>query len=63
VSALLHKGAAIGTVLAFMMSVTALSLPEALILRQAMRLRLLALFFGTVAVGILLVGWMFNGLL
>ena len=60
VDALLGKGAALGTVLAFMMAVTALSLPEAIILRRVMKPRLLAAFFGIVALGILLVGFMFN---
>lgn len=62
VEALLAKGAALGTTLAFMMATIGLSAPEAVILRQAMRPRLLALFFGTVACGILLVGWLFNAL-
>jgi len=63
VSALLEKGAALGTALAFMMSVTALSAPEAILLRKVLKPRLLATFFGIVAVGILLVGWLFNLLL
>ncbi len=58
--ALLGKGAALGTVLAFMMSVIALSLPEAIILRKVLKPRLIAVFFGVVATGILLVGWLFN---
>jgi uncharacterized protein len=60
VEALLGKGAAIGTVLAFMMSVIALSLPEMLILRQVLTLRLIAVFIGVVAAGILTVGYLFN---
>ena len=60
VQALLGKGAALGTVLAFMMSVIALSLPEAIILRKVLKPRLIAVFFGVVAVGILLVGYLFN---
>jgi len=60
VQALLGKGAALGTVLAFMMSVIGLSLPEAIILRQVLKPRLIALFFGVVASGILLVGYLFN---
>ena len=60
VQALLGKGAALGTVLAFMMSVIALSLPEAIILRKVLKFRLVALFFGIVAVGIILVGYLFN---
>ena len=60
VEALLAKGAALGTVLAFMMSVIALSLPEMIILRKVLKLRLLATFVGVVAAGILLVGYAFN---
>jgi uncharacterized membrane protein YraQ (UPF0718 family) len=60
VEALLGKGAALGTVLAFMMSVIALSMPEMLILRQVLTLRLIAVFIGVVASGILAVGFLFN---
>ncbi|MGN6368213.1 MAG: permease [Phycisphaerae bacterium] len=60
VEALLGKGAALGTVLAFMMSVIGLSLPEAVILRKVLKMRLIAVFFGDVATGILLVGYLFN---
>ena len=60
VQALLGKGAALGTVLAFMMSVIGLSLPEAVILRKVLKLRLIVVFFGVVAFGILLVGYLFN---
>ncbi|MBP9901392.1 MAG: permease [Verrucomicrobia subdivision 3 bacterium] len=60
VQALLGKGAALGTVLAFMMSVIALSLPEAIILRKVLKPRLIATFFGVVALGIVLVGSLFN---
>jgi len=60
VQALLEKGAALGTVLAFMMSVIALSLPEAIILRKVLELRLIATFIGVVGAGILLVGYIFN---
>ncbi|ACB77336.1 permease [Opitutus terrae] len=63
VQALLGKGAALGTVLAFMMAVIGLSLPEAIILRQVLKPRLIAAFFGVVASGILLVGYLFNALL
>lgn len=63
VSALLEKGAALGTALAFMMAVTALSAPEAILLRKVLKPRLLATFFGIVSAGILLVGWLFNLLL
>ncbi|MCA1990311.1 MAG: permease, partial [Desulfarculus sp.] len=54
------KGAALGTVLAFMMSVIALSLPEMLILRKVLKPHLIAVFAGVVGVGILLVGYLFN---
>ena len=60
VQALLGKGAALGTVLAFMMSVIGLSLPETIILRKVLRPQLIAVFVGVVAVGILLVGYLFN---
>jgi uncharacterized membrane protein YraQ (UPF0718 family) len=60
VQALLGKGAALGTALAFMMAVIGLSLPEAVILRKVLKPRLLAAFFGIVAVGILIVGYLFN---
>jgi uncharacterized membrane protein YraQ (UPF0718 family) len=63
VEALLAKGAALGTVLAFMMSVIALSLPEMVILRRVLKLRLIAVFAGVVATGILLVGYVFNAVL
>ena len=60
VQALLAKGAALGTVLAFMMSVIALSLPEMVILRKVLKVRLIVTFIGVVAVGILIVGYVFN---
>jgi uncharacterized protein len=60
VEALLAKGAALGTVLAFMMSVIALSLPEMVILRKVLKPRLIATFAGVVATGIILVGYVFN---
>jgi len=60
VQALLAKGAALGTVLAFMMSVIALSLPEMVILRKVLKARLIATFIGVVATGILIVGYVFN---
>jgi uncharacterized membrane protein YraQ (UPF0718 family) len=63
VQALLGKGAALGTVLAFMMSVIGLSLPEMVILRKVLRPQLIATFVGIVAVGILGVGWLFNAVL
>ncbi|OIP08072.1 MAG: hypothetical protein AUK49_12820 [Betaproteobacteria bacterium CG2_30_68_42] len=60
VEALMGKGAALGTVLAFMMSVIALSAPEMIILRKVLKPRLIATFAGVVAAGILLVGTVFN---
>lgn len=60
VEALLGKGAALGTVLAFMMAVIALSAPEMIILRKVLKPRLIAVFAGVVAAGILLVGYLFN---
>jgi uncharacterized membrane protein YraQ (UPF0718 family) len=60
VQALLGKGAALGTVLAFMMSVIGLSLPEAIILRKVLKPPLIAVFFGVVAAGIVIVGYLFN---
>ncbi|MCM2303342.1 MAG: permease [Elusimicrobia bacterium] len=63
VQALLAKGAALGTVLAFMMSVIALSAPEMIILRKVLKPRLIAVFAGTVAAGIMLVGFVFNAVL
>jgi uncharacterized protein len=63
VEALLGKGLPLGTVLAFMMAVTALSLPELLILRRVMRRELIAVFVIVVAGGILAVGYLFNALI
>jgi len=60
VEALLGKGAALGTVLAFMMSVIALSLPEMVILRKVLKPRLIAVFIGVVGCGILFTGFLFN---
>jgi len=60
VEALLGKGAALGTVLAFMMSVIALSLPEIVILRKVLKPRLIAVFIGVVGSGIMFVGYLFN---
>ncbi|MFH1394130.1 MAG: permease [Candidatus Micrarchaeota archaeon] len=57
---LFQKGAPLGTALSFMMATAALSLPEAIILRRAMKLPLLALFFGMIALGIILIGYLFN---
>jgi hypothetical protein len=63
VHALMEKGMAFGTVLAFMMAVTALSLPEAIILKNVLKMRLLLTFFGIVAVAIVGVGYLFNAIL
>lgn len=58
--ALLTKGAGLGTVISFMMSVTALSLPSMIMLQKAMRPKLLGAFIGTVTIGIILIGSLFN---
>lgn len=58
--ALLAKGAQLGTILAFMMAVTTLSLPSMIMLRKAVKPKLLALFIGICTVGIILVGYLFN---
>lgn len=63
VEALLGKGAALGSVLAFMMSVIALSLPEMIILRKVLKPRLIAAFIAVVASGILLMGYLFNAVI
>jgi uncharacterized membrane protein YraQ (UPF0718 family) len=62
VEALLGKGAALGTTLAFMMSVIALSLPEMIILRKVLSMKLIAVFISVVGSGILTVGFLFNAL-
>ena len=58
--ALLYKGAQLGTILAFMMAVTTLSLPSLIMLRKAVKPKLLALFTGICTVGIIVVGYLFN---
>jgi hypothetical protein len=63
VKVLMEKGMAMGTSLAFMMAVTALSLPEAIILRKVLKPRLLAIYFSVVAVGIMLTGYLFNAVI
>ena len=63
IQALMEKGAAVGTALAFMMAVVGLSLPETIILRRVLRWQLLAIFVGVVAVGIIAVGYLFNAIL
>ncbi|HVP21718.1 MAG TPA: permease [Anaerolineaceae bacterium] len=60
VSALMEKGASLGTVLAFMMSVVGLSLPETIILRRVLKPQLIAVFIGTVALAIMIIGYLFN---
>ena len=63
VYALMEKGLSTGTVLAFMMAVTALSLPEMIILRKVLKLPLLAVFVGIMAITITAVGYLFNAIL
>jgi uncharacterized membrane protein YraQ (UPF0718 family) len=63
VKVLMDKGMAIGTALSFMMAITALSLPEGIILRKVLKPRLLAIFFGVVAIGIMITGYLFNWIL
>jgi uncharacterized membrane protein YraQ (UPF0718 family) len=60
VQALLEKGASLGTVLAFMMSVIGLSLPETIILKKVLKLQLIFVFIGVVTAGIIIVGFLFN---
>jgi len=63
VSVLTEKGMAMGTVLAFMMAVVGLSLPEAIILRKVLKPKLIAVYFGVNAVGIVVIGYLFNAVL
>lgn len=63
VYALMEKGMSMGTVLAFMMAVTALSLPEMIILRKVLKIQLLAVFVGIMTVTIMAVGYLFNAIL
>jgi uncharacterized protein len=63
VSALMEKGASLGTVLAFMMSVIGLSLPETIILRRVLKPQLIATFIGVIAIAILITGYLFNWIL
>ncbi len=60
VFALTAQGIPLGTALAFMMAIAGLSLPEAIMLKKVMTMKLLVIFFGTVAVGIMLIGYLFN---
>ena len=57
------KGVCLGTALAFMMSVVGLSLPEATMLKKVMNMKLIGIFFGTVSIAIILLGWLFNAAL
>ena len=59
--ALLAKGAQLGTILAFMMAVTTLSLPSMIMLKKAVKPKLLAVFIAVCTIGIILVGYLFNG--
>lgn len=59
---LFQKGVPLGTALAFMMAVSALSLPEAIMLRRAMNLKLIAIFFGVTTLAIISIGYVFNAL-
>jgi hypothetical protein len=63
VYALMEKGMSMGTVLAFMMAVTALSLPEMIILRKVLKIKLLAVFVGIMTITIIGVGYLFNAIL
>jgi hypothetical protein len=63
VSALMEKGASLGTVLAFMMSVVGLSLPEMIILRRVLKPPLIAVFIGVIAVAIVTTGYLFNSVM
>lgn len=63
VEVLTSKGMLLGSALSFMMAVTALSLPEAMILKRILHIKLIGMFFGIVAFGILLVGYVFNVML
>ncbi len=63
ITSLIDKGLPLGTALAFMMAVTALSLPEMIILKKVLKLKLLALYIGIVTVGIIITGYFFNALL
>jgi len=56
----MEKGASLGTVLAFMMAVVGLSLPETIILRRVLKPQLIAVFVGVIAVAIILTGYLFN---
>jgi len=57
---LFQKGVPLGTALAFMMATAALSLPEAIMLRRAMKLELILVFFGVTTIAIIIIGYLFN---
>jgi len=63
IEVLTSKGMVLGTALSFMMAITALSLPEAMILKRILHARLIALFFGIVGLGIICIGYLFNFIL
>ncbi|WP_294957461.1 permease [Sulfurovum sp.] len=63
VEVLTQKGMLMGTALSFMMAITALSLPEAMILKKILHTKLIAIFFGIVGVGIICIGYLFNFIL
>jgi hypothetical protein len=60
VEALMQKGASLGTTLAFMMAVIGISIPELVILRKVLKMPMIWLFIGIMALGIILVGYLFN---
>ena len=61
--ALVEKGAALGTALAFMMAVVGVSLPETILLRRVLKPQLIAVFVGVVTIAIILTGYLFNAVL
>ncbi|WP_187646933.1 permease [Nitrosophilus labii] len=63
IEVLVDKGMSMGTALSFMMAITALSLPEAMILKRILSLKLILIFFGTVGIGIIIIGYIFNWIL
>ncbi|MFK5881810.1 MAG: permease [Sulfurospirillum sp.] len=63
IEVLTSKGMALGTALSFMMAITALSLPEAMILKRILHIRLIGVFFGIVGLGIICIGYLFNFIL
>ena len=63
IEVLTSKGMALGTALSFMMAITALSLPEAMILKRILHVKLIAMFFGIVGLGIICIGYLFNFIL